>query len=57
MARIVNKRIVSDWLEFYLASGLDSIIESNDTYQNLDNILTIKVINTGHKEKWWWAWC
>ena len=37
----------------YLASGLDSIIESNDTHQELDNILTMKVVNTGHKEKWW----
>ena len=40
-------------LELYLASGLDSIIESKDTNQDLDNILTIKVVNTGHKEKWW----
>ena len=40
-------------LEVTLANGLDSIIESRDREQNLDSLLTLKLINGGYKEKYW----
>ena len=40
-------------LELQLASGLDSIIESKDREQNLETLLTLKLINGGYKEKYW----
>ena len=40
-------------LEIALANGLDSILESKDREQNLDSLLTLKVINGGYKEKYW----
>lgn len=35
------------------ANGLDSIIESKDREQNLETLLTLKLINGGYKEKYW----
>ena len=40
-------------LELQLANGLDSLIESKDREQNLDSLLTLKLINGGYKEKYW----
>ena len=40
-------------LELQLANGLDSILESKDREQNLDSLLTLKIINGGYKEKYW----
>ena len=40
-------------LELQLANGLDSILESKDREQNLDSLLTLKLINGGYKEKYW----
>ena len=40
-------------LEIALANGLDSLIESKDREQNLDSLLTLKIINGGYKEKYW----
>ena len=40
-------------LEIALANGLDSILESKDREQNLDSLLTLKLINGGYKEKYW----
>ena len=40
-------------LELQLANGLDSLIESKDREQNLDSLLTLKIINGGYKEKYW----
>lgn len=40
-------------LEIELANGLDSILESKDREQNLDSLLTLKLINGGYKEKYW----
>ena len=40
-------------LELQLAKGLDSIIESKDREQNLETLLTLKLINGGYKEKYW----
>ena len=40
-------------LEIELANGLDSLIESKDGEQNLDSLLTLKLINGGYKEKYW----
>ena len=40
-------------LELQLANGLDSIIESKDREQNLETLLTLKLINGGYKEKYW----
>ena len=40
-------------LELQLANGLDSLIESRDREQNLDSLLTLKLINGGYKEKYW----
>ena len=40
-------------LELQLAKGLDSLIESKDREQNLDSLLTLKLINGGYKEKYW----
>ena len=42
-----------DSKEFRLANGLDSLIESKDREQNLDSLLTLKLINGGYKEKYW----
>ena len=42
-------------LELQLASGLDSVIESDreQTQQIIDSLLTLQVINGGHEEKHW----
>ena len=42
-------------LELQLASGLDSVIESDreQTQQIIDSLLTLQVINGGYKEKHW----
>ncbi len=40
-------------LELQLANGLDSLLEFKDREQNLDSLLTLKLINGGYKEKYW----